>query len=90
MGIRSKTEIIVETHRILTIKRGSRRWLAWCEECDRQAQMVTADEAAILCRVSSRAIYQLIETGELHFRETPDGGTLICADSLMKHESNEK
>ena len=82
MKTRSKTEFIVETHRILTIKRGSRYRLAWCEECGEQARMVTADEAAILARVNSRAIYQLIEERELHFVETPDGMVLICLNSL--------
>ena len=78
----SKTEITIETHRLLTIKRGSRHQLAWCEECGEQTQMAPADEAAILAAVSPRAIYQLIEERELHFVETPDGMVLICLKSL--------
>ena len=56
----------------------------WCRECDCQAQMVSADEAANRCRVSSRAIYLRIEADELHFKETPDGRVLICANSLER------
>ena len=82
MKTRSKTEIIVETHRILTVKKGSPHKLAWCEECEKKARMVTADEAAILAGVSSRAIYQLIEERELHFVETPDRVVLISLNSL--------
>jgi hypothetical protein len=44
--------------------------------------MVTADEAALLCQVSARAIYLKIEARELHCKETPDGRLLICANSL--------
>jgi hypothetical protein len=80
----SKTEIVVETHRILSIRRGSRRQLAWCAECGAQAHMVTADEAASLAGLSARAIYQLIEARALHFVETPDHLVFICLNSLGK------
>ena len=84
MKTRSKTEIIVETSRILTIKRGSRRSLAWCEECGKQARMVTADEAAALCRVTSRAIYRWVESGQVHYSESAGGLLLVCPDSISK------
>ena len=82
MKTRSKTEITVEMHRILTIRRGSRSRLAWCEECGEQARMVTADEAAILAGVSPRAVYQLIEARELHFTESHNRVVFICLNSL--------
>jgi hypothetical protein len=82
MNTSSKTEITVETHRILTIRRGSRYRLAWCEACGEQARTVTADEAAILAGVSSSAIYQLIEARKLHFVETADRVVFICLKSL--------
>jgi hypothetical protein len=82
MKTRSKTEITVETHRIVAIKRGSRYRLAWCEACGELARMVAADEAAILAGVSPRAVYQLLEARKLHFAETPDRVVLICLTSL--------
>lgn len=44
--------------------------------------MVTVDGAAILIGVSSRAIFRLVESGDLHFAETPDKLLLICRNSL--------
>ena len=82
MKIKSKTEIIVETHRVFTIRNYRRNQLAWCAACGDQMPMVTADEAALLCQVSARAIYLKIEARELHCKETPDGRLLICANSL--------
>ena len=82
MKTRSKTEIVVETQRILTIKRGSRYRLAWCEECGELARMVTAGEAAIRAVVSTRAIYQLVEARKLHFTESLDRVGFICLNSL--------
>ena len=44
--------------------------------------MVTPDEAAQVCQVSSRTIYRRIESGRLHFSETERGFALICLQSL--------
>ncbi len=82
MKTRRKIEFIVETHRILTIKRGSRHRIAYCEACGEQARVVTADEAAILAGVSPRMIYQLVEARKLHFTESPDRVVFICLHSL--------
>lgn len=90
MKTSSTTEIITETHRVLTIKRGSQYYLAWCAECGSGVRMVTANEASILARVSSRAIYQLIEARELHFVETPDGAVSICINSLCDLSQNRR
>ena len=82
MKTSSKTEIIVETHRILTIKGGNHYQLGWCEACGGRVRMTTADEAAMLASVSTRVIYQRIEARELHFVETSGGTVLICLKSL--------
>ena len=80
----STTEITVETHRVVTIRRGSRRRVAWCDQCGKQAQMATASEVAILAGVSERAIFQLVEARELHFIETPEGLLLLCFNSVKE------
>ncbi|HEV8484868.1 MAG TPA: hypothetical protein VGV87_15110 [Blastocatellia bacterium] len=56
--------------------------MGWCEERGHQVQMVGTDEAAILCRVSSRAIYRMIEANTCHFKESTDGLLLLCASLL--------
>lgn len=84
MKTKSKTEIVIETCRILTIKSQTRYEPAWCQQCGALSQMVSADEAAVLSRVSSRTIYMRVEANELHFIETPLGLLLICANSLLK------
>jgi len=44
--------------------------------------MVSADEAAVIARVSPRTIYRWIEAGEIHFEESSEGLMLICPNSL--------
>jgi hypothetical protein len=44
--------------------------------------MLSVDEAAMVSRSSSRAIYQRVEANQLHFTETPEGRLLVCLTSL--------
>jgi hypothetical protein len=77
-----RTEITVETDRVLVIRRRSRAAQAWCAGCARQVQMLTPDEAAVVAAVSVRTINRRVEAEKVHFAETPDGLLLICLNSL--------
>ena len=79
---KTRTEITIETERVLIIKRRKGRVLAWCPICAGQVPMVKVDELAVLYRVSSRTIYRWVESERVHFAETPQGGLLICLPSL--------
>jgi hypothetical protein len=80
-----RIEITVEKRRLVILSRRNHSINAWCGACGEQVQMVTPDEAAQLCQVSTRTIYRRIETGRFHFIETENGFSLICLQSL---ESN--
>ena len=45
--------------------------------------MVTANEAAILFRLSEREIHRMLDDGKLHFTETSEGLLLICINSFL-------
>ena len=53
-----------------------------CDRCTEPSGMITPDEAAALCKVSTRTIYQWLELRAIHFSETPSEGLLICLSSL--------
>ena len=84
MKTKRRTEITIETRRVLLIRRprGSER--AWCPECAADLRMITPEEAAILTKVSSRTIFRWVEADRLHFSETPGGLLLICLESLLQ------
>lgn len=44
--------------------------------------MITPDEAAALCAVSTRTIYRWLESESIHFSETGSEGLLICLRTL--------
>jgi len=78
-----RIEITVEKHRLVVLSGRNQSMTAWCEACCAQVQMVTPDEAAQLCQVSTRTIYRRIETERLHFTETEKGFSLVCLQSVQ-------
>jgi excisionase family DNA binding protein len=78
-----RTEITIETDRVVVIRGRRRSGHAYCERCDKLVEMVTVDEAASFAGVSSRSIFRWVEDGELHFIETANGHLLVCLDSIQ-------
>jgi len=81
--IKRRTEITVETDRVLIIRWDHTSVHTWCALCAEQVKMLTAEGAAAAAGVSLRAICRRVESGQLHFSETPDGQLLICLNSLL-------
>jgi len=82
MKTERRTEVTIETHRLLVLRRRSGSVPAWCAECARAVEMATPDEAAIMANVSLRTIYRWVEAGKLHSDETREGLLLICLNAL--------
>ena len=82
--MRKRIEIAVETHR-LTVMRGRReRARSWCRQCDKEVLMLYPDEAAVTAGVSVRTVNRWVEAEAVHFKETPEGRLLICANSVAQ------
>ena len=68
----------------MVVIRGSRtRNRVLCANCSEEAVLVTVEEAVKMSGISARAIYRLVETNEVHFAETAEGLTQICAATLL-------
>ena len=80
MNRKRRIEITVEN--TLLIIRRSPLPLVWCAECPAPTQMLAPEEAAALLGVNTRTIYVQVESGRLHFVETPEGKLLVCPNSL--------
>ena len=78
--MRTRTEITVETDRLIVVKRHKRS--GWCTVCSRQVEMLSVDDAALFAHVNSRTIFHWAESGAVHSTETPEGLLLICSYSL--------
>ncbi len=75
--------ITVETERVLVISGSHAAAVSlWCHGCQREVTMFGVDEASAFSGLSDRAIFQLAETGAIHFVETGEGKALFCVPSL--------
>ena len=89
MKIRKRIEMTFETEKFLTVSIGNGKHREFCETCDSNQPMLTVTEAAQFVGISSRAIFQLIEVGRLHFQETATNLLLVCFDSLSAEKEKQ-
>ena len=77
-----RTRITVETERVLIVRGHSCESDGWCNQCGAKVKLVAPEVAASLSGLSRRAVYRLIETGQVHFTESRDAIVSICLESL--------
>ncbi|MBD0372269.1 MAG: hypothetical protein ICV60_15610 [Pyrinomonadaceae bacterium] len=81
---RKRTEITIETERIIYISSRCERSVFWCEKCAKRVPMLSAEEAAVVLRVHVSEIFRRIENGELHYVQINESPVRICPNSLVK------
>jgi hypothetical protein len=77
-----RTEITIEKHRVLMVRRRGESMQMRCAECGEQALMVMPHEAAAIAGVSVRTVNRWVEAQMIHFAEAADGQLFICVNSL--------
>lgn len=83
MRTTKRTEITIETDRIVVLSRRKVSVVSWCHECTQMTKMVTVDEAAAIAGVTSRTMFRWTDAEKLHFSETAEGVLMICFNSLQ-------
>jgi hypothetical protein len=83
MTAHKRTEIIVETDRVLIIRR-RRSIRIWCPKCQCEVDMVALEEGEALTGMSGQALRDHAEAGKCHLHESQDGALLVCLESLLK------
>jgi hypothetical protein len=81
--MKTRTEITIETEKLLVVGGRRRRMASWCAPCGQYVEMLTTDAAALLAGVGSRTIFRRVESGSVHYTETPEGLVLICPNSIF-------
>jgi hypothetical protein len=81
---RIRTECSVEIDDVFVVKRLGRSTEAWCAGCSCAKTHVTPEDAAMLTGTATRAVYRLIEAGEIHWADGPGNLLLICVDSMLE------
>jgi hypothetical protein len=84
MSQKKRTEITIETKRLVTIKRGGQKIVrGWCGQCGENRSLLTIEYTALLSGISHRQLFRYIESGRLHFSEVA-GKSLLCLTSLCE------
>jgi hypothetical protein len=81
---RKRREVFIEIDELLMLDRAGRPLRGWCKACGAEVALLAPSWAALCARRSERAVYQLAETGRLHYTETATGRLLICLVSLAR------
>ena len=79
-----RTEITVETQQWMILRKTSDLVQAVCPQCPEESKLISPESAALITGVGIRVIYNLVETGAIHFVETHLGSVLICLNSLLR------
>ncbi len=80
----------IETERFMTVKIHPGKHCQFCEVCGSNSPMLTTTEAEQFSRMSSLAIFRLIEAGRIHSRETAASLLLVCFNSLSAEKSKQQ
>ncbi|HEY0547118.1 MAG TPA: hypothetical protein VGC91_17195 [Pyrinomonadaceae bacterium] len=83
--MKRRTEITIEIERVLVFSQRTNHE-ARCADCDAEASLITASEAATLAGTTVHAIFRRAEAGTLHSSVTQAGALLICLTSLLRDE----
>ena len=85
-----RTEVSIEMEQLMVIQRRRGSVTSRCKECDVEVVMLTPDEAALVTLASTRSLYRMIDSGMVHFEETPAGLIRLCLPSLVQALGGEK
>lgn len=84
-----QTRITIETDSVLilrarTLPRG------WCDQCHAEAEMIPLEGVGVISNLSPSDVDAWIQSEDLHHAQVPEGGTLICLNSLLKRVQKSK
>ena len=84
-----QTKITIETDSLL-ILRGRTPLRGWCQQCSGDTELIPLDGVGVVSNLPPPEVRTWIESEDLHRSQAPDGGTLICLNSLLKHVQRSK
>ena len=79
--MRTRTEITIETDRVLVVGHRHHRPLLRCNQCAEMQHFLSMAEVTAATGIAPPAIYELAEVCRVHFVLTAQGEFLICPNS---------
>jgi hypothetical protein len=79
---KTRTEVFIETSEIFIIKRNRTFVRIWCEDCEREVNMLPLQEAALMTGHDVKAIRSMMDNQHIHFCYLKPETPCICLRSL--------
>ena len=79
-------KLTLETERTFIFRSRGASKLGWCEQCQAEVELMSVADAAQETKFSELALYQLIESGYLHFEREGAVNILVCLHSLRRNQ----
>jgi hypothetical protein len=86
MKVKRRIEIVTVREQTYQFPATSTR--NWCHTCGTASQMLTPNVAALISGIHLRTLFRWIESGTIHFVETPEGNVFLCLDSVKAKANN--
>lgn len=80
-------EITLEKSELRIVANRRRTIFGWCVMCGERTRLVPPEE---IISVSTRAVYQWIESRKIYFTELPGGLLLVCATCAEREKEEDK
>ncbi len=77
-----RTVISFQSREFLLVHRAQAEVRSMCNGCNAETDWLTPEQAIVVTGLNAREIFRRVESGLLHFKETPEGFSFICAQSL--------
>ena len=84
-----ETRITIETDSLLILRARTLPW-ACCDQCHAEAEMIPLEGVGVISNLPPPEVEAWIQSEDLHRAQAPDGGTLICLNSLLKRVQKSK
>lgn len=84
-----QTKITIETDSLL-ILRGRSSLRTWCHQCGDEVEVIPMEGVGVVSNLSAPEVNAWIQSDDLHRTHTPEGGALICLNSLLKRVQKSK
>lgn len=88
--MRTRTEITIETERVLVVGQRRHPRTFWCSQCAVAQPMLTLNEVTAITGIAALAIYELAEVRRIHFVLTAGGEFLVCPNSPVLATENQR
>jgi hypothetical protein len=78
-----RTRITIETESLLVLQ--ARKPLRlWCPECGAEGEMIPLNDVGVVSNLPPAEVQAWMQAEDLHLSQSPDGGLLICLNSMLK------